>query len=176
MDMSSHGELIVVVDEDNQLVGTASRGVMRRFHLPHRATYVLVFNGQNEIFVHKRTSIKDIYPGYYCPAIGGVVAAGESYEEAAARELAEEVGIEGVPIQTLFDFYHQEQDNRVWGRTFLCRYDGKLVLQQEEIESGAFMSVPKALALAGRKPFTPDCLYVLRRYFEERHSLQPGLS
>jgi 8-oxo-dGTP pyrophosphatase MutT (NUDIX family) len=167
MGMSSRDELIVIADQDNNLVGTASRGVMRHFHLPHRATYILVFDGQGKIFVHKRTSSKDIYPGHYCPAIGGVVAAGESYEEAAGRELAEELGIEGVPLQALFDFYHEQQDNRVWGRAFLCRYDGKVVLQQEEIESGAFMPVPAALVLAERESFTPDGIYVLRRYVAE---------
>jgi 8-oxo-dGTP pyrophosphatase MutT (NUDIX family) len=167
MIMSASDELIVIVDEANQPVGTASRGVMRHFHLPHRAAYILVFNEQGEMFVHKRTPGKDIYPAYYCPAVGGVVAAGESYAEAAVRELAEEVGIEGVVLQRLFEFYHQEQNNRVWGRAFLCRYDGKLILQQEEIESGAFMPVPAALALAEHEPFTPDGLYVLRRYVAE---------
>jgi 8-oxo-dGTP pyrophosphatase MutT (NUDIX family) len=165
--MSSRDESVTIVDLDNRLVGTASRGVMRHFHLPHRATYVLVLNGKSEVFVHKRTGEKDIYPGYYCPVFGGVVAAGESYEEAAIRELAEEAGIRDVPLQTLFDFYHGDPTNRVWGRAFLCRYDGELILQPEEIESGAFMSVPATLALAGRKPFTPDGLHVLQRLAEQ---------
>jgi isopentenyldiphosphate isomerase len=103
--MSSRDESVTIVDLDNRLVGTASRGVMRHFHLPHRATYVLVLNGKSEVFVHKRTGEKDIYPGYYCPVFGGVVAAGESYEEAAIRELAEEAGIRDVPLQTLCCFY-----------------------------------------------------------------------
>lgn len=174
--MGKKDELIAIVDLNDQPVGIASRAVMRHFRLPHRATYILVFNGRGEIFVHRRTASKDVYPGFYCPAIGGVVAAGESYEQAAVRELAEELGIEGVPLGALFDFFHEDQRNRVWGRAFRCRYDGQPVIQQEEIESGGFLPVSAALALAGREPFTPDGLYVLRRYLSEQHDAASGLA
>jgi 8-oxo-dGTP pyrophosphatase MutT (NUDIX family) len=166
--MSSRDELIMIVDRDNRPLGAAGRGVMRYFHLPHRATYILVFNSRGEVFVHRRTAGKDIYPAHYCPAIGGVVAAGESYETAAVRELAEELGIEGASLTALFDFYHEDRGNKVWGRAFMCRYDGEVALQQEEIESGDFMPGSAVLALADREPFTPDGLYVLRRYLAER--------
>ena len=38
---------------------------------------------------------KDVYPSYYDVAVGGVVGAGESYDDGAQRELAEELGITG---------------------------------------------------------------------------------
>ncbi len=78
-------EIIQVVDDDNRETATVSRREMRARGLVHRASYILVFNSKGELFVQKRTQDKDIYPGYLDVAAGGVVLAGESYEEAARR-------------------------------------------------------------------------------------------
>jgi 8-oxo-dGTP pyrophosphatase MutT (NUDIX family) len=137
---------------------------MRADGLPHRATYILVFNDEGDLFVQKRTTSKDIYPGYYDVATGGVVSAGESYEDAAERELAEELGITGVRLKSHFDFFHEDAGNRVWGRVFSCIYNGDVTLQEEEVESGAFHSVKEILKISRERLFTPDGLYVLRRF------------
>ena len=44
------------------------------------------------LYVHRRTDDKDVYPGMYDMTAGGVLAVGETYLEAARRELAEELG------------------------------------------------------------------------------------
>ena len=162
--MSVADEIVVIVDEDNNVVGAAPRREMRAKRLPHRSTYILVFNSQGELYVQKRTTTKDVFPGYYDPATGGVVLAGESYEEGARRELAEELGIHDVPLTPLFTFYFTDERTWVWGGVFACVYDGEMVLQEEEIESGAFMRVEDVLRLAQTRPVAPDGLHVLRRY------------
>jgi 8-oxo-dGTP pyrophosphatase MutT (NUDIX family) len=166
--MGSADELVTIVDEQNNEIGAVIRREMRAGRLLHRATYVLVFNSQGELYVQKRTSSKDVFPGYYDVAAGGVVLAEEGYEEGAERELEEELGIRGTPLTPLFDFYYEDDHIRLWGRAFSCKYDGELVLQEEEIESGEFMQVEEVFRLAESEPFTPDCLYVLRRHLEER--------
>ena len=166
--MGSGEELVTIVDEENNEVGVLPRKKMRVGRLPHRATYILVFNSQDELFVQKRTQTKDVFPGYYDVAAGGVVLAGESYEEGAVRELEEELGIRGTPLTELFDFYYEDEHIRLWGRAFSCVYDGELVLQEEEIESGEYMKVQEAFRLAETESFTPDCLHVLQRYREAR--------
>jgi hypothetical protein len=57
---------------------------------------------------------------------------------------------------------------RVWGRVFSCIYDGKIVLQKEEVESGDFYTIEEIMILKDIKSFTPDGLYVLSRYVDER--------
>ena len=165
--MGAAEEIVAIVDEDNTVVGSAPRKEMRAKALPHRATYVLVFNARGHLYLQKRTMTKDVFPGYYDPAAGGVVLAGESYEQGALREVEEEMGVRGVPLTPLFRFYHQDKHNRVWGAAFSCVYDGTVVLQEEEVESGAFMAVPDILRMAQTEPFTPDGLYVLKRYLAE---------
>jgi 8-oxo-dGTP pyrophosphatase MutT (NUDIX family) len=125
---------------------------------------ILTFNSRSELYVHKRTLTKDIFPGYYNPVAGGVVLAGESYEEGAARELEEELGILGVPLKPLFDFFYNDEFSRVWGMAFCCVYDGEVVPQKEEIEFGFFLEIKEVLKLAQSEPFTPDGLHVFKRY------------
>ncbi|MGE0822238.1 MAG: NUDIX hydrolase YfcD [Candidatus Binatia bacterium] len=165
--MSAADEIVAIVDEHNTVVGAVPRREMRAKNLLHRSTYILVFNSQGAIYVQKRTMTKDVFPGYYDPATGGVVLAGESYEESAVRELAEEMGIRDIPLTRLFDFYFADEHARVWGGAFSCVYDGPLVLQQEEVEYVERMTPQEILRRAETEAFTPDGLYVVRRYLEE---------
>jgi 8-oxo-dGTP pyrophosphatase MutT (NUDIX family) len=157
-------EIVVIVDQDNNIVGAVPRREMRAKRLAHRSTYILVFNSRGELYVQKRTLTKDVFPGYYDIAAGGVVLAGETYEQGAARELEEEMGIRDVPLTRLFDFYFENKHTRLWGCAFSCTYDGVVVLQEEEVESGAFVPVDDILRRAETQPFTPDGIYVLQRY------------
>jgi isopentenyldiphosphate isomerase len=166
--MNPGDEVVLIVDERNQEVAQVSRRVMREGCLIHRASYILVFNRQGEIFVQRRTMSKDIYPGYLDVATGGVVLAGESYELAAKRELAEELGVQKIALASHFDFYHEAEQNRVWGRVFSCTAEGPFILQPEEVEDGFFLHVKAVRALAGVERFTPDGLVALQRVLADR--------
>ena len=156
-------ELVQVVDQDNRETGAVPRRVMRQQRLIHRASYILVFNRAGELFLQKRTMTKDVYPGYWDVAAGGVVLAGESYEAAAARELAEELGVRDARLRHLFDHYHEDRDNRVWGRVFTCEHEGPFTLQAEEVEEGRFMGLDAVRTLSRSQPVTPDGLEILER-------------
>jgi len=156
-------EIVVIVDEQNQAIGAVARKIMRQQRLIHRASYILVFNPQGELFIQKRSQSKDIYPGYWDLAAGGVVLAGESYEESASRELREELGIGGIKLRHLFDQYFEDASNRVWGRIFACTSKGPFTLQEEEIDYGRFISLGDIEALNQTEPVTPDGMLLLRQ-------------
>lgn len=162
--MNPGEEIVLIVDEQNHEVAQVSRQIMRESGLIHRACYILVFNRKQEIFVQKRTMNKDIYPGYLDVATGGVVLAGESYELAAKRELSEELGVHKVKLTSHFDFYHADENNRVWGRVFSCTTEGPFLLQPEEVEAGGFLGIKAVQALAEVESFTPDGIIVLKRF------------
>lgn len=150
------------------MIGSLPRHRMRAENRIHRATFILVFNSRGELFVQKRSMTKDVYPGYYDIAAGGVVLADESYETSAQRELHEELGISGADLMYCFDFYFEDQDNRVRGRVYTCVYDGDITLQTEEIDSGAFIDPDQCLRMNAVRPLTPDGIYVLKRFLLER--------
>ncbi|MGE4401902.1 MAG: NUDIX hydrolase YfcD [Desulfobulbus sp.] len=156
-------EIVAIVDEENQPIGAVTRKIMRQQRLIHRASYILVFNTAGELFIQKRTLTKDIYPGYWDLAAGGVVLEGESYEESAKRELREELGVSGAKLRPLFDQYYEDADNRVWGRIFACTSNGPFTLQEEEIDYGRFINLGKIEELNQVEPVTPDGMLLLKR-------------
>ena len=167
MENPAGDEIVLIVDDENQPVGEAPRRRMRAENLPHRATYIFVLNGDGHVLVQLRTDTKDLFPGYYDLAAGGVVAAGESYEECAVREAEEELGIRDPAIAPRFDFHYADASTRCFGRVFVCRHDGPFVLQAQEVANVRFHS-REEIARGEVAPVTPDSLVAFRRLFEPR--------
>ncbi|HET7236779.1 MAG TPA: NUDIX domain-containing protein [Actinomycetota bacterium] len=161
--MDPGDELVDVVDEGNDVVATVTRRELRARNLLHRCTYVLVLNPAGELYVHRRTETKDVYPGYHDLCAGGVNAAGESYEDCAARELREELGVAARPS---FRFLHRYSgpSGEVWGAVFDAVWTGPIVWQPEEVAWGAFAPLPEVDAMIARERFCPDGLEVFERW------------
>ena len=154
-------ERIQLVDARNRPCGSAWRAQMRRFRFWHRATYIVVRNARGEICVQRRTLTKEVFPGGLDLAAGGVVGAGEAEHLAARRELAEELGIRGVPLRPAGGFIHAEGGNHIFGSLFLVDHDGPLALQAEEVAEVFWHPPAEALALPGVTPDTRQALQVL---------------
>ena len=161
---ASDRESVAWVDEADRLLGALPRAELRERGLIGRCTFILLFNSAGELCVHRRTLSKALYPGYWDVAAGGMVAAGESYEVSAARELAEELGIAGVALRFQERFYFDQPDNRLWCAVFSAVSDAPLKLQPEEVSEARFVSLAQVEADRGRLPFCPDSLAALDRY------------
>ena len=106
--MTPADELVDIIDDAGRTVGVISRGEMRGQRLPHRCVYVFIFNQRGEIFIHLRTPTKDVYPSHWDVAVGGVLAAGETFAEGAKREVREEVGLD-ITLDELFPFRYADE-------------------------------------------------------------------
>ena len=157
-------ETVDVVDDQDRVLRQATRAEMRRANLLHRAVYVLVRNRRGELFVHRRTDTKDVYPGRWDVTVGGVVAAGEDYLSAARRELREELGVTTDDLSPLGAFRYEDASTRVLGMSFLVEHEGPVTLQAEEIASGGFATLVEVERLIAERPCCPDGVVVLRRY------------
>ena len=166
---ASDAELVAWVDEHDQLLGALPRAELRERGLVGRCTFILLFNSRGELCVHRRTLSKALYPGYWDVAAGGMVACQESYDQSAARELAEELGVSGVELRFHETFYFEQPGNRLWCAVYSAVWDGPLRLQPEEVSEARFVSVEQALAESAKQPYCPDSLVALQRY-------QAGLS
>lgn len=162
----SADERIDIVDEDDRVIGQATRGEMRARALRHRCTYILLFNSRNQLYVHQRTETKDVYASYYDVAFGGVVGAGEAYDTAARRELEEEAGVGDVALRQVLSLRYDDGPNHVNGVLYTATWDGPLRLQAGEVQHGRWMDLDAVFELAQREPFCPDGLEALRRYLD----------
>jgi isopentenyldiphosphate isomerase len=163
--MNPADELVDVLDDAGRTIGVATRACMRALRLPHRCTYVLVFNARGDLFIHLRTATKDVFPSHWDTCIGGVLAAGESYADGVVREVREELGIEAKPRE-LFPFRYADASNIAFGMAYRLDHDGPFRLQPEEIVRGEFATTDEVLRRATRDPFCPDGLAVLREYLD----------
>ena len=156
-------EPVEIVDEADRVIDVVPRLVMRERRLLHRCTYVLVLNAAGELYVHRRTETKVVYPGFHDVTAGGVNAVGETHEQGAARELEEELGVTATPV---FRFAHRYTgpDGEVWGGVFDVVWDGPIVWQPEEVAWGAFVPFEEVDAMIARERFCPDGLEVFERW------------
>lgn len=80
---------------DNQRQKTKQRiqrkGVLEdgQYHL---LAHVCIFNAKNEMLIQKRVAHKKVWPSLWDVSAGGSVQAGETPQQAAQRELYEELG------------------------------------------------------------------------------------
>ena len=152
--------------KEDTVLKLVTRNEIRTKGLRHRGTAILVFNANGELFIHKRTSTKDVFPGYYDIAVGGVVESGETYETSAKRELAEEVGITGVDLEFLFKMQYESPTHKTIAAIYSCVYDGPITLQEEEIEEGFFLDLEQAKKFVVQQKICPDSCVVFKRFLE----------
>lgn len=91
-----------MTDADEVIDDVVPRWRMRAENLRHRSTAIVVLSTDGRLLVHRRADTKDLLPGWWDVCAGGVVTFGETYDESAARELAEELGVVGVTLQPGF--------------------------------------------------------------------------
>ncbi len=90
-------DLIEYVDADDRVLGRMCRREIHIRNLRHRSVHVAVVNHLDQLWLQKRGSAKDASPGCWDLSATGHLEPGESYDEAARRELAEELSIFGSP-------------------------------------------------------------------------------
>ena len=159
-------EVVALFDPDDvcgRVVGASRRSEVRARNLPHAATGVLLRRSTGEVFVHRRAATKDLWPSAHDCAAGGVVLAGESVEEAARRELAEEVGVEGADLRELLTAWYRDDDTHYLAHVYEAVWDGPVSFRDDEVAEGWWMRPEELLArLADPSwPFVPDTRWVL---------------
>jgi 8-oxo-dGTP pyrophosphatase MutT (NUDIX family) len=130
--------MIEVVDADDNVLEVVDRVRVRAERLRHRTAFVVVRSSRGEILVHRRALTKPSAPGEWDLGFGGGVEVGESYEAAAARELAEEAGID-TPLRLLTDYSYDGPDSREIGRLYETVSDGPFVFPVDEVAETRFV-------------------------------------
>lgn len=162
--LSSADELLDVVDDHDRVIGQAVRTEVYARRLLHRCVFVLVRDRQGRVFVHRRSPRKLVFASLYDMFVGGVVGAGETYDEAALREAQEELGVSGLPEPTaLFRFLFETPEHHWWSAVYEVRCDQPVAPQADEIDWYDFLTDDQLTARLDDWPWVPDGLEAYRR-------------
>lgn len=130
-------ELRDVINENDEVIGQADKDEVRRRGLLSRVAFIILMNSKRELLLQQRSATKETYPLYWSGAAAGHVDSGETYEQAASRELSEELGIEA-PLRYLGKYLSEEDGEMV--AMFLAFHDGPYEIERKEIEKIDFFS------------------------------------
>ena len=165
-------EYLDLVDENNLIIGKAPRNEVRTQNLLHRGVGILCWNAQGQIYVHQRTSTKDLFPSLFDVMVGGAVEAGEAYLPAARREIQEELGVESTDLRFILEHLYDGPKNRSFIHLFEVNWDGPIRWQPEEIVWGDWMDFDEAVRWSQTVDIVPDGLEVFQAYLAGRQTQQ----
>ncbi|MFJ9563234.1 NUDIX hydrolase [Streptomyces fuscichromogenes] len=156
--MSAADEILDIVDEHDRVIGTSPRGEAYARGLRHRCVFIQARDAAGRVFVHRRTPTKLVFPSLYDMFVGGVVGAGESYDDAALREAEEELGVSGLPRPTfLFKFLYDDGAGQSWwSAVYEVRCELPVRPQVEEVAWHDFLSGEELASRFGEWEWVPD--------------------
>lgn len=163
-------EIFDVVNSHDEVVGQLPRAEVHRLGLRHRAVHVLVYNTRGQIFLQKRSMLKDNFPGTWDSSAAGHLDTGESYDACALREVREELGFSMpcLPEKILrIDACEETGQEFVW--VYRCEYEGPFVLHPEEIETGGWFAPEEVTRWIAEKPadFAPSLICIWRKLYND---------
>ena len=157
MKQDNSQELFPVVDEEGNIVGSATRGECHSGRkLLHPVVHLHVFNANGELYLQKRPAWKDIQPGKWDTAVGGHVDWGESVMQALRREASEELNLSGFKPHAVARYVFESSRERELVFTFLAEAGGDILQPSSELDGGRFWSVADIRAGLGKGIFTPN--------------------
>jgi isopentenyl-diphosphate delta-isomerase len=160
-------ELVDVVDANDRPLMVMPLAEAHRQSLYHRTVLILVYNLQGKLYLQKRGPDKSLYPGRFDLSATGHVQAGEARVDAAARELAEELGL-AAPALALLDTAPASRETAFEFVTLFSagRLNAPPRPNPEEVAGGLFVDAAELAALVRdyRDWLTPAVVH----YFEKK--------
>lgn len=166
------GEVFDVVDGADAVTGQATRAEVHARGLRHRAIHIFVLNAAGELFLQRRSPWKDRHPDAWDSSAAGHLDAGETYADAARRELREELGLpaavaDRVDLREIADLGPARAETG-WEfiRLFVATAEGPFSPPPEEVAWGGFFPVDTVGDWTRRRPedFAPGFLECWRRW------------
>ncbi len=146
------GELVELTDIHDRPLMIAPRRGVRRLGLIRRVVLVALRDTRNRVYIQQRGPQCDALPGYWELSATGHVRAGESREDAARRELAEEINVRHARLVRL-DEHPPDESSDAFSTLFLAGPTGERPEPNpEEVSGGMFMDEDELKALVDYSP------------------------
>ena len=157
-----------VVNDQDEVIGQASKKEVYEKLLTHRIAEVFVFNDAGELLLQKRSANCSYCPLHWSMSAAGHVDTGETYEQAIHREMQEEIGVD-LPLTFVGKEYYTEDPRNVMKfiAVFQATSNGPFNVNPQEVDSVAFFPLDRVREMIKNgEPFHPQMKYMLARYFK----------
>ena len=158
-------EFFDIVDENDNVIGNISENMQNTVKPAQlRFINIIITNNDDKIIVPKRSATKRLFPNCYDFSVGGHVNSGEDYEEAAYRELKEELGIENVQLKEVAYFSPYESNSHTFQKVYILEYNDKITdYDQNGIDKIYYMTKDEIQKLMKDEPnlFKTDYFMVM---------------
>ncbi|MFN8297650.1 MAG: isopentenyl-diphosphate Delta-isomerase [Chitinophagales bacterium] len=150
-------EQVVLVDEQNEVLGYVGKLEAHTKGLLHRAISVIIFNDKGEMLVQQRAFNKYHWAGIWSNTCCSHPRKNESFAEAAERRLFEELGFR-TPLTEQFHFIYKAHDEKSglteweYDTVFTGVYNQPFEFNREEVNAIRWMSTEAVLADIAAKP------------------------
>jgi len=146
--------MVYLVDGHDRVLGAVERKEAHQKMLLHRAGIVFLSRSDGSILIQHRSLSKETFPGRYDASVSFHVTYGESYADAAARELGEETGI-SAPVSYAGKFTHHDPPEHEVVAVFHCTSDEEVRIDLAESEGFEFLDDAKIDSLIASGNVTP---------------------
>lgn len=133
-------ELFDVVNERNEVTGQLTRGEVHARGLLHRAVHVFVINSRGDIYLQKRSHLKDVSPLKWDSSAAGHLDVGESYADCAIRETREEVGLTITSTELAAQLPAGTHTDHEFVELHIARHNGPMKCLPEEVACGEWFT------------------------------------
>lgn len=123
-------ELLYHVTPDDSELGPVERDRAHAEGLLHRSGMIFLKRSDGRILIQRRSGKKETFPSVYDSSCSFHVTYGESYEEAAKREMIEEIGV-SAPLRFLGKFTHYHPPENEIVAVFACNSDDQVRVNEE---------------------------------------------
>jgi 16S rRNA (adenine1518-N6/adenine1519-N6)-dimethyltransferase len=145
-------EMFDVVNEHNEVIQQLPRGEVHARGLLHRAVHVFVINARGEVYLQKRSHLKDVSPLKWDSSAAGHLDVGESYAACAIRETREEIGIEIDGTELAAQLPAGAHTDHEFVELHLARHNGPMRPLPEEIACGEWFAPEVVDAWVSARP------------------------
>lgn len=142
------------VTPDDIVIGPVGRNRAHTEGLCHRSGVIFLVRSDGMVLLQRRSHLKKIFPNRLDSSCSFHVVFGESYEEAAVRELGEETGI-WAPVSFLGKFSHHDEPESQIVAVFKCESDDPVTISYEEATNSEFFSKNQVDCIIAREEVTP---------------------
>ncbi|MEU1799386.1 NUDIX hydrolase [Streptomyces californicus] len=160
-------ELVERVDDRDEVLTVVSRSDAIREGWLHRVATIVCRDPEGRTLVHRRTEGTSRFPGHFNWMLGGAVEVAETYEQAAARELEEEIGVRTCP-RFVFKFRCTGAISPYWLGLHEVVVDEPIKPDPEEIAWHDWLTEHELNELVRHDAFVPDAREAFERYFAIR--------